>query len=1080
MISIPSTSAAGSRHPKYEIFINHRGTDVKLNFVAHLADALRERHYNPFVDKYDLEKGGMALAEIQAALEGASVQLAVFSPGYAGSEYCLDELVDMLECCKRDEGNVMLVPIFFGVLPEDLERPDDGAFKVAFQKHESSAVCDNRIRAWKKALMEATQRTGFDLRHEAGDENVLMHKIICRVESILSARVDKKQLLSFHVGLETVFASATRELEKMTDKVGALGIWGMGGIGKTTLAKVLYNHYSERFGFHIFLNGGGQVENMDKGWFQKVNGRKVLIVVDDISSEAEFSKLVPSLRNLAKGSCLILTSREHRVMKSIMRDAQASCLLEMEVLSPEDSYKLFCYHAFESREHPKKSDDFFPLSKKVVDGCNGLPLALEIIGKHLFEKDKMVWTEASEILKISPGISRILRISYDGLSDSEKMMFLDVSCQMAGLLEDDAIDIWKSCGEHCWPPECLTSKIVHDSLSILKDKALVKVDGNSRLFVGHDLLQDLGRELAGRDPVSGRMRQLGRHSHLWDWRLAERVLNTGKGTQEIRGLSLVGVESDKVFDASKFDKLTEIHLLQLSRARIEGDFSKWSTNIRWLDWTRSSLVEVPCGLHILYLTHLDLSHSWKLTRLWSQDDNAQVPRFLKVLNLLHCISLKEIPENIKFLTMLKRLNLGHCSNLKTLPSSIGQLTALENLDLTNCKLENLPRGIVDLCSLKIFRVDWCYKLTTLPKDFGNLVGLVTFSAESTGLSCLPDSFSKLSLLEEMSLKDCYGFLELPSSVKGLLKLRLLNLCGTALKKLPTDFGDLEHLEELNLQLCKNLVDLPKNFGSLKSLRFLDFGRCRTLQTLCSNFGQLVSLVTLDLTNCQVRDEDVLQSFGGLCCLSTLVMQGSHLTQLPEDFKNLTTLVHLDMRQSLALVVVGSLPTSLEVLDLRDCPSLKGVLVVEHLIKLKRLVLRNCHGLTAIRGLEHMQPLEEINVSGCWNLEAIDDDNVAKSNVKKYNCDRNASHQRKSFKVWKKGPISEGRQEIDIDIAFAGLQERDMLEQESLEQEFWNREVRNRKVRNRKIRNRKVRNRKVCSTEGWTLAKTSKQPSRHWC
>lgn len=57
MNSIASTSAAGNLHPRYEIFIDHRGPDAKLSFVAHLADSLRRKYYTPLVDKDDIRKG---------------------------------------------------------------------------------------------------------------------------------------------------------------------------------------------------------------------------------------------------------------------------------------------------------------------------------------------------------------------------------------------------------------------------------------------------------------------------------------------------------------------------------------------------------------------------------------------------------------------------------------------------------------------------------------------------------------------------------------------------------------------------------------------------------------------------------------------------------------------------------------------------------------------------------------------------------------------------------------------------------------------------------------------------------------
>ena len=107
----------------------------------------------------------------------------------------------------------------------------------------------------------------------------------------------------------------------------------------------------------------------------------------------------------------------------------------------------------------------------------------------------------------------------------------------------------------------------------------------------------------------------------------------------------------------------------------------------------------------------------------------QVPRFLKVLNLFHCHSLKEILENVGLITMLKRLNLGQCLRLTALLSSLCQLTEFQVLNLTRC-----------------------WQMASLPSGIGNLAVLHAFSADSTRLTCSPDSSSKFSFLEKLSLK----------------------------------------------------------------------------------------------------------------------------------------------------------------------------------------------------------------------------------------------------------------------------------------------------------------------------------------
>jgi len=95
----PSSSNFDVLHT-YDVFLNHRGPDVKTTFVAHLYDALCTAGFHPFLDAKSLIKGQHAFNSINEALSGVHVHIAVFSKGYAESKYCLNELCDILESGK--------------------------------------------------------------------------------------------------------------------------------------------------------------------------------------------------------------------------------------------------------------------------------------------------------------------------------------------------------------------------------------------------------------------------------------------------------------------------------------------------------------------------------------------------------------------------------------------------------------------------------------------------------------------------------------------------------------------------------------------------------------------------------------------------------------------------------------------------------------------------------------------------------------------------------------------------------------------------------------------------------------------
>lgn len=141
---------------QYDVFLNHRGPDTKKTFVKNLNRALRREGREPFLDAKSLVQGEHAFNSINEALAGVRVHIAVFSPGYAESKYCLNELCDMLESRRP------LIPVFYNVEPENLRRTDVGPFSEAFRRHLEKGR-DADVCRWKVALKRASEIMGFRL-----------------------------------------------------------------------------------------------------------------------------------------------------------------------------------------------------------------------------------------------------------------------------------------------------------------------------------------------------------------------------------------------------------------------------------------------------------------------------------------------------------------------------------------------------------------------------------------------------------------------------------------------------------------------------------------------------------------------------------------------------------------------------------------------------------------------------------------------------------------------------------------------------------------------------------------------------
>lgn len=151
----------------FDVFINHRGPDCKKTLATYLYDRLIKEGLRVFLDVNELQDGETITPQIQSAIRTASVHIAIFSPGYAQSNWCLDELLLMFE-----SGSTIL-PVFYGVKPSDLRwgtQSETGVYGQALKTLERKRTFDsqprydpNTIQTWRKALSDVAEIKGFDM-----------------------------------------------------------------------------------------------------------------------------------------------------------------------------------------------------------------------------------------------------------------------------------------------------------------------------------------------------------------------------------------------------------------------------------------------------------------------------------------------------------------------------------------------------------------------------------------------------------------------------------------------------------------------------------------------------------------------------------------------------------------------------------------------------------------------------------------------------------------------------------------------------------------------------------------------------
>ncbi|XP_031258479.1 TMV resistance protein N-like [Pistacia vera] len=510
-----SSSTSSSYRWKYDVFLSFRGEDTRKNFIDHLYYAFKQKGLHAFKDDKELPRGKPISPELLHAIEESRSAVVVLSRNYASSTWCLDELVQIVHC-----KNINFFPVFYNVDPS-MVRKQTGEYGKAFVKHKETFREDiGKVQTWRDALTKVADHSGFDLKD--GYESQFIQKIVKEISSKLC--FSKYASVEGLVGIDSRLEKLIKFVSLESNDVRMIGICGMGGIGKTTIAKVVYNSFFDKFEGSSFLDGVreksekegllslqktllSQILHMQKdninvyddfGGINMINSRlerkKVLIVIDDVNNIEQLEKLAGKHDWFGMGSRIIITSRDKRLLKSHGVDD----VYEAEELNDDDALQLFISKAFKKHQ---PSESFRELSECVVQYASGLPLALKVLGSFFCGREVHVWKDALQRLKrdCKKEILEVLQIGFDGLEESEKKIFLDIACFFKGENRDYVTRILKSCD---------FSPIV--GIDVLIEKSLINIIYDDTLWM-HDLLQQMGQQIVKRECPG----EPGKRSRLW-------------------------------------------------------------------------------------------------------------------------------------------------------------------------------------------------------------------------------------------------------------------------------------------------------------------------------------------------------------------------------------------------------------------------------------------------------------------------------------------------------------------------------------------------------------------------------------
>ncbi|XP_068343811.1 disease resistance protein RPV1-like isoform X2 [Pyrus communis] len=995
------------RREKYDVFISFRGEDTRLGITSHLHAALLQKKIETYIDNR-LQRGEEIRPALLEAIEKSTISVIIFSQNYASSTWCLDELVHILKCNNR-EG--LVIPVFYDINPSDI-RKQHGSYADAFAQLEKRF--DNsidKVHKWRDALTTAANLSGFDHSNKSGTEADLIKNVVDCIwtKLICESSCDLEGL----VGIE----SRIQQIEELLaihsqDACISVGIWGMGGIGKTTLAEAVFNRLSSKFEACCFLRNVREreqndgLEHLEKTLLKEIlkeeglsmgstfvrdrlRRTKVLIVLDDVSDSIQLERLAGEGLRYGIGSRIIITSRDRRTL------TEEGKIYEVEGLKHNDALQLFCSRAFKNNSTPRAG--YKELAEKAVDYAGGVPLALKLLGSLFFNcNSKADWEDELDKLKEFPyeRLLRVLRLSFDGLGRNEKEIFLDIACFHKG---NEVKEVRKRLA--------IRGRFAAAGIKVLVDMSLISIKLTSRweIIEMHDLLEEMGRTIVQEQCID----DPGKRNRLFNDEDIYRVLKSNKEAPTVQAIT---------FDWSKIKKqpLNRANLKVMSNLKVLIVDSFVASldlpdSLRYLYWPSYPQESLPSNfspenlveLHMRYsnvkklckedqilvnLEVIDLKHSWNLIELPNLSGSLKVVS----IDLFGCTSLVEIPSSFQHLDKLTHLDVGGCTSLEYLPemprnikyldlhnSGIKELSEsvwsnenISHLDITGCKyLEKLPSN---RCKLKVsgcFNLDGFISLGEffeLPRDISKL-SLVGCKK----LVSLPANIYQLKYLKELDLSSSSELENFPEILEPMKHFKSLNLSGTAIKELHSSIEFLLVLKRLELQGCKRLSSIPKSICKLKYLEELNLYSSSKLENFPEILEPMKHLKSLNFSGTAIKK--LHSSIEFLPALKRLELQGcERLSSIPKSICKLKYLEELNLSGSSEL---DNFPEILEPMKHLKSLNLSGTAIkelhssIELLPALKRLELQGCERLSSIpKSICKLKYLEELNLSGSSELE----------------------------------------------------------------------------------------------------------------
>ncbi|KAJ9552020.1 hypothetical protein OSB04_016065 [Centaurea solstitialis] len=823
-----ASSSSSATDKNYDVFLSFRGEDTRNSFTDHLYKKLMDAEITTFRDNEGINIGEELNPKISRAIKESKGSIVVLSPNYATSTWCLDELWLILQQ-RRDCGH-FVIPIFYHVDPSDV-RNQNKAFNI--QVKVSSRWTEENVNKWKAALREVADLKGSEI---LGPETECLEVIV----DVANQNLDHKdvQCPPNFIGMTARYEEISSWLNQPNSQY--LTICGMGGSGKTTLAKHIYESNRKLFEnrtsflkdiarrceehnglfkiqeelFNDIIGGTGRNKHTQRlsKFVKALKEKKTLIILDDIG-DIDLRDLL-GYGEINAQSKIIITNRRKIYNWFRFLDMWRCKNHEVKLLNDVESSRLLSLCAF-GNETPKKG--FEELVLEAVHYCEGNPLALNVLASSLSESITIKhWRSQLSLLEkdIDDKIQGVLIRSYMSLPEEyTKKLFLHIACFFIGEDMDYVEKILE-------PDYAAVSGI-----KTLTKRYLLSVSPNKKLTM-HRLIQEMGRKIVRQESFH----EPAQRSRVWDNHDSYKILRREKGSETIEGLALdmrmLATNQKHAFKSSDLktdalNKMDNLKLLQLNYVKLTGSYENFSEDLRWLCWHGYHQITIPSDLFMGNMVALDMSNS-KL-KVFEPPMRLQA---LQILNLKDSNNLLEI-RNISRIPNLETFILWNCHSLVHVCETIADLKSLALLNMIGC--ENLCKR----------------------EEINLLVGLKASSSSEQvtkhPLFSFPISLEKL-FLNSCNL-ECTELFPLSFSVQQ--SLLYLNLSNNFFELLPC-YDHLENLRVLDLSFCKRLrwlLSLPSTLAELyvyycESLEKITFQSHRfTLQEF--GYGGCVNLFEVE-------------------------------------------------------------------------------------------------------------------------------------------------------------------------------------------------------------------------------------------